>query len=163
MTPKSHLTQIAASLHLDACGACAASFGSTLKEQLQKAGSVPFAPSSLAERLDPSALLKEARSFFVILFPYRPLKPEEGNIALYARPMDYHKVIHRYLQKIIETARPSYPGEQFLPRGYLSHGRPLARLRRRAWVLWKKSLPDPSDIRLLRYHRIHPDHTAACA
>lgn len=115
MTPKSHLTQIAASLHLDACGVCAASFGSTLKEQLQKAGSVPFAPSSLAERLDPSALLKEARSFFVILFPYRPLKPEEGNIALYARPMDYHKVIHRYLQKIIETAALSYPGEQFLP------------------------------------------------
>ena len=29
--------------------------------------------------------------------------------------MDYHKVIHRYLQKIIETAAPFYPGEQFLP------------------------------------------------
>ena len=115
MTPKSHLSQIAASLHLDACGACSASLDSTLKEQLQNAGPIPFAPSSLAERLDPSALLRDARSFFVILFPYRPAREEEGNIALYARPMDYHKVIHHYLQKIIETARPSYPGEQFLP------------------------------------------------
>ena len=112
MTPKSHLSQIAASLHLDACGACSASLDSTLKEQLRNAGPIPFAPSSLAERLDPSALLRDARSFFVILFPYRPASEEEGNIALYARPMDYHKVIHRYLQKIIETARPSYPGEQ---------------------------------------------------
>ena len=115
MTPKSHLSQIAASLHLDACGACSASLDSTLKEQLRNAGPIPFAPSSLEERLDPSALLRDARSFFVILFPYRPASEEEGNIALYARPMDYHKVIHRYLQKIIETARPSYPGEQFLP------------------------------------------------
>ena len=115
MTPKSHLSQIAASLHLDACGACSASLDSTLKEQLQNAGPIPFAPSSFAERLDPSALLRDARSFFVILFPYKPAREEEGNIALYARPMDYHKVIHHYLQKIIETARPSYPGEQFLP------------------------------------------------
>ena len=115
MTPKSHLSQIAASLHLDACGACSASLDSTLKERLQNAGPIPFAPSSLEERLDPSALLRDARSFFVILFPYRPAREEEGNIALYARPMDYHKVIHHYLQKIIETARPFYPGEQFLP------------------------------------------------
>ena len=121
--------------------------------QLRNAGPIPFAPSSLEERLDPSALLRDARSFFVILFPYRPAREEEGNIALYARPMDYHKVIHRYLQKIIEAARPSYPGEQFLPLVDTS------RLCRWTWVLRKKSLPDPSDIRLLRHHRIHPDHT----
>ena len=115
MTPKTLFTQTAHALRLDACGVCSALLPSQLLQQLERTGPVPFAPTHLPDRLDTEALLPSCGSFFVVLFPYKPEKEETGNIALYARPMDYHKINHQYLDKIITVMKKAYPEESFLP------------------------------------------------
>ncbi len=101
-------------LSLDACGVCNASMDEALSEILRAAGAVPFAPEA-TQRLDASALLPGSQSVMVILFPYKPQEIEEGNIALYARPRDYHKINHQYLAKLIGAMKAAYPKEEFLP------------------------------------------------
>lgn len=115
MTPKEIITAAARSLRLDRTGVCSTSFPPLLKEQLIKAGPVPFAPADPEERLHPEKLLPGCRSFFVILFPYRTEDKAPGNISLYARPRDYHRIIQSYLERIIEKIRPLWPDEKFLP------------------------------------------------
>lgn len=114
-TAKTLFLQTARSLHLDACGVASALFPQRLQQLLETSGPVPFAPDTLPPRLSPAALLPQARSFLVLLFPYKPQADEEGNIALYARPLDYHSINHRYLSRIMETMKAAYPEEQFLP------------------------------------------------
>lgn len=104
----------AAKLHLEACGVCSASMDDKLLRILTAAGEVPFAPKA-SLRLDGASLLPGARSVMVILFPYKPKDEEEGNIALYARAMDYHKINHQYLARLIEGMKAAYPAEKFLP------------------------------------------------
>ncbi len=104
----------AAKLHLDACGVCSASMDEELSRILTAAGDVPFAPEA-SLRLDSASLLPGCRSVMVILFPYKPQEEEEGNIALYARAPDYHKINHQYLARLIEMMKAAYPEEEFLP------------------------------------------------
>mgnify|MGYP005905410125 CR=1 FL=1 len=114
MDAKTILTEAAASLNLTATGVCSIDFPDTLKERLSSAGAVPFAPEE-EKRLAPKNLLPHARSFFVILFPYKPEQQKKGNIALYARPEDYHRVNHKYMDALINMVQPQYPQESFLP------------------------------------------------
>ncbi len=113
MNPKSLFIQTAQSLHLDACGVASAVLPSQLQNKLEQTGTVPFATTDVAARLNAEALLPGSRSFFVVLFPYKPAKEELGNIALYARPLDYHKINHQYLDKIVEAMKEAYPEESF--------------------------------------------------
>lgn len=113
MNAKELLVKTAASLQLDACGAASVNFSEKLSERLTEAGTIPFAPADIKERIDTEALLPGSRSFFVILFPYRPSHKEEGNIALYARGLDYHKMIQSYLDRIIGVMRNAYPEARF--------------------------------------------------
>jgi epoxyqueuosine reductase len=113
--PKEEFAKAARSLGLDACGACSAVFEDTLKRNLSETGPVPFAPPEIDRRLAPEELLPGARSFFVILFPYKTEDEGMANIALYARPKDYHRINHRYMEKMVEKMKALYPGDSFLP------------------------------------------------
>ena len=104
MDPKTLFLEPARSLRLTACGACSNDISTDLSQALSKAGPVPFAPAEAEKRLSPESLLPGARSFFVILYPYKTEEREMGNIALYARSEDYHRVNHRYMDRIIEVA-----------------------------------------------------------
>lgn len=115
MTAKELFIQTAYTFDLNACGVASSHFSKKLEEQLVNAGPIPFAPTQTAERIDANQLLEGSQSFFVILFPYKPKEEEKGNIALYARPLDYHKIIHQYLEKIIDVMKEAYPQESFLP------------------------------------------------
>lgn len=113
MDPKTLSLETARSLQLTACGACSIDFSKDLSQALSKAGPVPFAPAEAEKRLSPESLLPGARSFFVILFPYKTEEREMGNIALYARSEDYHRVNHRYMDRIIEVAAKAFPQARF--------------------------------------------------
>lgn len=115
MTAKTLFIQTAQALHLDACGVASTVFPQKLQQLLEHNGPVPFAPDTIPPRLSPESLLPGAKSFLVLLFPYKPKEAEDGNIALYARPLDYHSINHRYLSRIIETMQEAYPEEHFLP------------------------------------------------
>lgn len=109
MDPKTLFMNTARSMGLTACGACSIHFSEELSERLSQAGPVPFAPTEAEKRLSPEALLPGAESFFVILFPYKTEDRERGNIALYARPEDYHHLNHRYMERIISAVKAVYP------------------------------------------------------
>ncbi len=115
MDAKDFFISEAAKLSLDAAGVCSAEMDEKLSLLLTQAGEVPFAPKETAARLHAEALLPHCRSALVILFPYKPEAEEEGNIALYARAMDYHKINHQYLAKLITAMKAAYPAEEFLP------------------------------------------------
>ncbi len=114
MNPSSIIRKAAASLGLDAQGFASLSSLSGAAPFLKAAGAVPFAPPP-AERLSAESLLPGARSAIVILFPYKPLEEETGNIALYARAPDYHRVSRSYLRRLQEKIQPFFPDDQFLP------------------------------------------------
>lgn len=113
-TAKTLFLQTAQALHLDACGVASAQFPAALSSILEKGGSVPFAPDTIPPRLDAESLLPGCQSFMVVLFPYKPAQKEKGNIALYARPLDYHQINHRYLDRIVEAMKQAYPQDAFL-------------------------------------------------
>ena len=114
LNPKEQFLEAANALGLDACGACSVIFEDTLEKNLSRTGPIPFAPPEIRKRLSPEELLPGARSFFVILFPYKTEDEEQANIALYARPRDYHRINHRYMEKIEEEMKALYPDESFL-------------------------------------------------
>ena len=114
MNPSSFIQEAAARLHLDACGFASLSSLAGARPHLEAARTVPFAPPP-AERLSAEALLPGARSAIVILFPYKPAMEETGNIALYARAPDYHRVNRSYLAKLMEAIQPAFPDDRFLP------------------------------------------------
>ena len=113
MNLKTLFLDTARSLGLTACGACSIHFSEELSKGLSQAGPIPFAPAELEKRLSPETLLPGAKSFFVILFPYKAEEKERGNIALYARPEDYHRINHRYMEKIINHMKSIYPKDAF--------------------------------------------------
>lgn len=114
-TAKELFLQTARALHLDACGVASAHFRDALQKVLEQAGPVPFAPTDTAPRLSADVLLPGAQSLLVLLFPYKPPTEEQGNVALYARPRDYHLINHSYLSRIIDVMKEKYPQESFLP------------------------------------------------
>lgn len=110
---KSRLLAIARAYRLDAVGTMRCPISPLLSEKLSAHGPVPFAPESISQRLHPEEVLPGTKSIIVVLFPYKYKEEKQANIALYARSKDYHKVLHRYLEKIIEEMKYSYPSAQF--------------------------------------------------
>ncbi len=108
MTLASSIKSAARALGIPACGIACPDADSLLAERLAAAGPVPFSPPA-ARRLSWDAVLPGARSAVVCLFPYRPEEEEDGNIALYARPEDYHRVDHRYLARLAEAVAALAP------------------------------------------------------
>lgn len=106
------IKETAAALRLP-CGIAPLAPSDTLRKALAAAGPVPFAPEDIDRRLRAEAVLPGARSAVILLFPYKPEETEEGNIALYARPLDYHRVDHAYLTKMEESLRRHFPKADF--------------------------------------------------
>ena len=132
MTLADSIRRAAADLGLDACGFCARTDDQALAGRLEEAGPVPFAPPA-AERLSWDAVLPGAASAIVCLFPYKPAEEEEGNIALYARPEDYHRVNRRYLLRLEERIAPLCPDARFAA---ITDTSPLAD----RWLAWRAGL-----------------------
>lgn len=113
--PESLIKSLASSLSLDACGIAPVLPDEALAARLLAAGPVPFTPADITARQRADALLPGARAAIVCLFPYGIGKEEEGNLALYARPRDYHVVNRRYLEKLSAALAEKFPDEKFLP------------------------------------------------
>lgn len=126
------IREAARSLGLDACGFCRNEPDEALARRLADAGPVPFAPPA-AERLSWDSVLPGARAAVVCLFPYRPAAPEEGNIALYARPEDYHRVNRRYLDRLAGLLATEAPEAAFAA---VTDTSPLAD----RWLAWRAGL-----------------------
>lgn len=101
----------AGTLGLDACGICVRDDGQELLRRLADAGPIPFAPPA-EKRLSWDAVLPGALSAVVCLFPYKPDQREQGNIALYARPIDYHRINRQYLSRLSDVILSMAPGAQ---------------------------------------------------
>lgn len=115
MTEKEIIFAAAEGIGLPAVGCASLAESAALRERLAAAGPVPFAPADPERRLHADALLPGAKSAVVCLFPYKPKAPEEGNIALYARPVDYHRIDHAYLSRLADAIAPHFPKAGFLP------------------------------------------------
>lgn len=113
MDIRTDIKKAAASLGLDACGICGREEYGALRKRLENEGPFPFVPAAAEDRLSWDALLPGARSAAVVLFPYRPAEEEKGNIALYARPRDYHAVNRRRLDALAGRLREAYPDAGF--------------------------------------------------
>lgn len=113
MTPEEEIKALARALRLDACGIASLGDRERLRETLTKAGTVPFAPENIEHRLHAEDLLPGAKSAIVCLFPYRPARREPGNLALYARAKDYHRVNHEYLRRLTEALGAQFPDAAF--------------------------------------------------
>lgn len=120
-------------LHLDACGIASLGDMTRLRERLAAAGPIPFTPEDIEERLGANTLLPGAKSAIVLLFPYKPSAPEPGNIALYARARDYHRINHTYLRRLAEMLTTLSPDAQFYP---LVDTSPLVD----RWLAWQAGL-----------------------
>jgi epoxyqueuosine reductase len=118
MTPEERLDRIkelGLTLHLDAIGSCRLPFSPALRRHLEEGGKVPFVPDSIEERLHADALLPGARSAIVILFPYGYTPWEDGNIAMYARPRDYHQVCRQYMDNLITLMKEAFEEGECYP------------------------------------------------
>ena len=132
MSLSSDILSAARALGLDACGICGKEPPDALAARLAAAGPIPFAPPA-AERLSWDAVLPGARSAVVCLFPYKPAAPEPGNIALYARAEDYHRVNRRYLLRLAGAVSRLAPDAQCVP---IVDTSPLAD----RWLAWRAGL-----------------------
>lgn len=110
---KEAILHIAHSFLLDAVGVMSCPISSLLLEKLSSNGPVPFVPDDMHRRISPESLLPGTKSIIVILFPYGYKSENSANIALYARTKDYHKIVHTYLENIIEKLKKIYKKEDF--------------------------------------------------
>ena len=102
---KKAILHIAHSFLLDAVGIMSCPISPLLLEKLSSSGPVPFVPDDMHQRISPESLLPGTKSIIVILFPYGYKSEKSANIALYARTKDYHKIVHTYLENIIEELK----------------------------------------------------------
>ena len=101
-------------LHIPCSGICALPFSPALTGALKKSRDIPFVPSHLEERLDAESLLPGSKCILSFIFPYYVNDgSRKKNIALYARPVDYHLLIHRLLTALIEQIAPLFPHDHF--------------------------------------------------
>lgn len=126
------IKEAARGIGLDACGICRREESGELSRRLIAAGPVPFAPPP-EDRLSWDAVLPGAESAVVCLFPYKPRAREGGNIALYARPRDYHQVNRRYLARLGSALEALIPGARWAP---ITDTSPLAD----RWLAWRAGL-----------------------
>lgn len=81
-------------------------------------GGLPF--SALLPHMSPQAVQRAyalcpgAASVLVAAYPYYA-GPRPGNLSLYARGEDYHRVLIRHLTPVCHFLSAEYPGYQFLP------------------------------------------------
>ena len=73
---------------------------------------LPFLSTGAREKVE--TLCPAPETVLVAAFPYyageRP-----GNLSLYARGEDYHRVVTRRLNTVCDALRRKYPGESFVP------------------------------------------------
>ena len=73
---------------------------------------LPFLSTGAREKVE--TLCPAPETVLVAAFPYyageRP-----GNLSLYARGEDYHRVLTRRLNTVCDALRRKYPGESFVP------------------------------------------------
>ena len=72
----------------------------------------PFLGAEAAEKLD--ALCPNGKTVLVGAFPYYA-GDRSGNLSLYCRGEDYHRVLTRRLEQVCEALRAGHPGFRFLP------------------------------------------------
>lgn len=111
---KNLIRKKASLLHIPCFGVCALPFSRTLADVLKRSRDIPFVPSHLEERLDTEDLLPGSKCILSFLFPYYVNDGEsEKNIALYARPVDYHRMIRSLLSALIKQISPAFPHDHF--------------------------------------------------
>lgn len=86
--------------NISAVGICSARVWTELSQKLD--GKTPMVTDDRQARLDPFLHLDGAKSVIVCLFSYKPKREIKGNLSLYARGEDYHKVAERKLSIIAD-------------------------------------------------------------
>lgn len=97
---KDLILSAAAEAKISAVGICSARVWTELSEKL--GDKTPMVTDNKQARLDPFLHLEGAKSVIVCLFSYKPSCEKKGNLSLYARGEDYHKVADRKLAVITE-------------------------------------------------------------
>lgn len=120
-------------LGFTAAGVCAADAPpmadvAALDQWLQsECGTMGYMPEQAAERLDPSLVLKNARSVVMVADRYAPRDGGldaaasaersdgllRGRIARYARGRDYHGAIKKRVHRLVDALRAAFPAEEF--------------------------------------------------
>lgn len=85
----------------------AAAWGAAVFSGLQ-----PFLDETAKEKLQ--ELCPNAKTLLVAAFPYYA-GTEPGNLALYSRGEDYHRVLSRRLNRVCQELKAQYPAHTFLP------------------------------------------------
>lgn len=115
---KSLILSAAGEAKISAVGICSARVWTELEDRLD--GKTPMVTDDRQARLDPFWHLKGAKSVIVCLFSYKPECETKGNLSLYARGEDYHKVVEKKLSVISEIlTKHGYKAKTFCDTGDL--------------------------------------------
>jgi epoxyqueuosine reductase len=105
-------------------------------------GSMVWMKDTAAQRIIPKSFFPEAKSVIMVAINYfcqneRSIQPEEtGNISLYARGRDYHRIIRNKLKKLLDwiaQERPQTKGRIFVD-SYPILEKPLAVRAGLGWI-----------------------------
>ncbi len=103
---------------ISAVGICSARVWTELSQKLDS--DTPMVTDDRQARLDPFLHLNGAKSVVVCLFSYKPECEMKGNLSLYARGEDYHKVAERKLTIIADILQNhGYKAKTFCDTGDL--------------------------------------------
>lgn len=102
------IKDFAKTLHLDAVGIAPAQLPLP-PAAYRQSPLCPLASGTGMERYSPQRLLPSCQAIIVILFPYYIGPEAEGNVSLYCRSLDYHSIVHQYLEKIESFLRAAVP------------------------------------------------------
>ncbi len=119
MLSAKELKEYANTLSVPAAGVCSAKTDEVLLRYLEtRRKTFPvcdFEEEDLEKRISPNMLMPDAKSVLVCLFPYYIDSLAEGNLSRYAMVPDYHKVIEKILNQIIEFIYSRMPEAKCLP------------------------------------------------
>ncbi|MDR1773640.1 MAG: tRNA epoxyqueuosine(34) reductase QueG [Clostridioides sp.] len=127
---KERLLQICKLLGIDIVGVCSADVDENLKLILEKRRELgrytEFEDEDIKKRIDPSLILKDAKSIIVCAFPYynkdEQSKTDKYNLSKYTWGKDYHLVVTEILEKIateIQNYIPNFKYKCFCDTGSL--------------------------------------------
>lgn len=97
---KELILSAAKTANISAVGVCRARIWHELDEILDE--KTPMVTNNKQVRLNPFLHLPNAKSVIVCLFSYKNSSKKSGNVSLYARGLDYHKVISEKLDLLKE-------------------------------------------------------------
>lgn len=109
LMPSHAIKEFAKTLHLDAVG-IAPPVLPLPPSAYRQSPLCPLAAGIGEERYQPRRLLLSCKSVIVVLFPYYTGIPEDSNLSLYCRSLDYHAIVHTYLNKLIAFLQNIAPG-----------------------------------------------------